>query len=244
MKFRARTLAHPHHHHGERLIRNFGAPVPRGKVLFGFPRATISFPPMQACQRRTIGGGGGSVGGGGMAMAASGVARSAPVAPTAPSCPLSSFSISSSSSSSSYRTLSDHPTHPLRMGLIPFSVRRDCTARGRYWGAYRSARGGAPLTLHLLALSLSLYLSVSLSLSSFRPICFSLFFRFGESTVPSFVRARPVYFSLSRSITGVLYLFISRAFSLSLRSSAILSPILPSNYTRRDERRALYGREG
>lgn len=61
MEFRA--LTHPptsHHHRGERLIRNFGARVPRGNVLFGFPRATISFPPMQACQRRTIGGGGGN----------------------------------------------------------------------------------------------------------------------------------------------------------------------------------------
>lgn len=151
-----------------------------------------------------------------MAMAASGVARSAPVAPTAPSCPLSSFS-TSSSSSSSYRTLSDHPTHPLRMGLIPFSVRRDCTARGRYWGAYRSARGGAPLTLHRLALSL--YLSVSLP-------------RF-PSTYPflPLLSLRRIYRSIVRTCTsclflpfpfhhgGVLYLFISRAFSLSLLSS-------------------------
>lgn len=74
------ALAHPHHHRGERLIRNFGARVPRGNVLFGFPRATISFPPMQACQRRTIGGG--SVGGGGGGGCDGDSVRS--VVPTAP----------------------------------------------------------------------------------------------------------------------------------------------------------------
>lgn len=79
----ARSLI-PHHHRGERLIRNFGARVPRGNVLFGFPRATISFPPMQACQRRTIGGGGSSSGGDGDW----GWFRSAPVAPTTPCVPL------------------------------------------------------------------------------------------------------------------------------------------------------------
>lgn len=129
MEFRVSLTPPPsHHHRGERLIRNFGARVPRGNVLFGFPRATISFPPMQACQRRTIGGGGGSGGGDGDR----GVVRSAPVAPTAPCVPLPPLR---------HAALSDHPTHPLRMGLIPFSVRRDCTARGRYWGAYGSARG-------------------------------------------------------------------------------------------------------
>jgi len=78
---------------------------------------------MQACQRRTIGGGGG--GGDGR----SGVARSAPVAPTAPCIPLPPLRRTA---------LSDHPAHPLRIELIPFSVRRDCTAWGRYWGAYGS----------------------------------------------------------------------------------------------------------
>ncbi|KAL0128737.1 hypothetical protein PUN28_003842 [Cardiocondyla obscurior] len=41
------------------------------------------------------------------------------------------------------------------MGLIPFSVYRDCTAWGRYWGAYGSVRGGTPLILRFLSLSRS-----------------------------------------------------------------------------------------
>lgn len=45
------------------------------------------------------------------------------------------------------------PSHP-----IP-CVRRDCTARGRYWGAYGSAQGDAPVRL---SLPLSLYLSIYL----------------------------------------------------------------------------------
>lgn len=45
------------------------------------------------------------------------------------------------------------PSHP-----IP-SVRRDCTARGRYWGAYGSAQGDAPVRLSTPSLlSLSIYL--------------------------------------------------------------------------------------
>lgn len=119
----ARSLT-PHHHRGERLIRNFGARVPRGNVLFGFPRATISFPPMQACQRRTIGGGGSGGGDGDRGWYAR--LRLHPL-PLASPCLLF--------------VVPHYPTHSLRMGLIPFSVCRDCTARGRYWGAYRSARG-------------------------------------------------------------------------------------------------------
>lgn len=82
--------------------------------------------------------------------------------------------------SSRCAALSDHPTHPLRMGLIPFSVCRDCTAWGRYWGAYGSVRGGAPLILCLLvplSLSLlhsleSLYLSFYLFLLPFANLPF------------------------------------------------------------------------
>lgn len=118
------ALAHPHHHRGERLIRNFGARVPRGNVLFGFPRATISFPPMQACQRRTIGGGGSGDGDGDRGRYARLRLHPPPLV-----SPCLLF------------VVPHYPTHSLRMGLIPFSVCRDCTARGRYWGAYRSARG-------------------------------------------------------------------------------------------------------
>lgn len=48
------------------------------------------------------------------------------------------------------------PSHPI------LSVRRDCTARGRYWGAYGSAQGDARLFASLSPLppSLSIYLSI------------------------------------------------------------------------------------
>ena len=47
------------------------------------------------------------------------------------------------------------PSSSLRLDLIPFSVCRDCTARGRYWGAYGSAQGDAPVHPAFLSLSLS-----------------------------------------------------------------------------------------
>lgn len=187
------AFTHPptsHHHHGERLIRNFGARVPRGNVLFGFPRATISFPPMQACQRRTIGGGGGN-GGGGEGGSGSDGDRGEEGWFTQlrlhPPPLLSPFL---------FLAVPHYPTHPLRMGLIPFSVCRDCTAWGQYWGAYGSARGGAPLILCLLV---PLFSSPPSSLSSLS-IFLSVSPPLRESTVLSFVCAHLVCFCLSRSI--------------------------------------------
>lgn len=143
-----------------------------------------------------------------------------------------------SSSSSSYRTLSDHLTHPLRMGLIPFSVRRDCTARGRYWGAYRSARGGAPLTLYLLV-SISLYLS--LSFSSSLSLSFYLYLLFFASANLPFHRSYVHVPSISPfPIPPILPLHLPRILSFS--SPDIHSPwsFLPT--TERWEARALWTR--
>lgn len=95
-----------------------------------FLRATISFPSMQPCQRRTIGGTEGGGGGGRVIL-------------SPPNRPSSTTSVSPRLS----------PSHP-----IP-SVRRDCTARGRYWGAYGSAQGDAPVRLSTPSLSIYLFQS-------------------------------------------------------------------------------------
>lgn len=171
---------------------------------------------MQACQRRTIGGGGGGGGGGGDGDR--GWLAQLRLHPPPLVSPFLLFA-----------ALSDHPTHPLRMGLIPFSVRRDCTAWGRYWGAYGSARGGAPLTPCLLLslpvlpiplppFSLSIYLSFYLFLLPFA----NLPFYRSYARIPS-VSAFPV--------------------PLILPLNRPPSPAAdPSFRLRRDERRALYGR--
>lgn len=125
---------------------------------------------MQACQRRTIGGGGGGGGGGDGDRGWLAQLRLHPPPLVSP------FLL--------FAALSDHPTHPLRMGLIPFSVRRDCTAWGRYWGAYGSARGGAPLTPCLLLPLPVLPIPIPpFSLSIYLSICFSSLSRIYRSIV-------------------------------------------------------------
>lgn len=170
----------PRHHRGERLIRNFGARVPRGNVLFGFPRATISFPPMQACQRRTIGGGGGGGAGDGVVRGWLARLRLHPPLPLSPMPPC-------------LLAVAHYPTaQPILFGWDSSHSLYAVIARpggdigvrmDRYEGVCYSPFASSPL----------LYLPLPLSLVLFAVyLCVSSPLRLGESTIPSFVRAHPV----------------------------------------------------
>lgn len=115
------------------------------------------------------------------------------------------------------------PSHP-----IP-CVRRDCTARGRYWGAYGSAQGDAPVRL---SLPLSLYLSIYLFQSTL-----------ARDYVHTHTRARIYSLSLSLSVAMIIRLcpacrHIRRVYdSVPLSRQCLPTP----GFIQRRSDRALFG---